>query len=148
LIDRALVLNPNLAVAWFSSGWLRIWLGEPDKALEQFAHAERQSPFDSLIPSVHAGIAFAHFCAGDYAKASSLAEQVMPERPHFNWALRFSAASYALAGRLEDAHAAMAHLRKLDPHLRVSDLKELAPLRRPDDLARYEQGMRIAGLPE
>ena len=29
-IDRALVLNPNLASAWFSSGWLRIRTNEPD----------------------------------------------------------------------------------------------------------------------
>src|SRR5262249_8424591 len=26
-VDRALALNPNLAPAWFASGWLRVWIG-------------------------------------------------------------------------------------------------------------------------
>jgi hypothetical protein len=28
-IDRALVLNPNLAWAWLFSGLMKVWLGEP-----------------------------------------------------------------------------------------------------------------------
>ena len=47
LIDRALVLNPNLAAAWFLGGFLRIWHGEPDEAIERFARAMRLSPLDS-----------------------------------------------------------------------------------------------------
>ena len=31
LIDRALVLNSNLAEAWFCGGWVKIWLGEPER---------------------------------------------------------------------------------------------------------------------
>jgi adenylate cyclase len=38
-VDRALVLNPNLAAAWYSSGWVRNWLGQSDLAIEHFAHA-------------------------------------------------------------------------------------------------------------
>src|ERR1700682_3638589 len=30
LIDRALVLNSNLAEAWSNGGWVKNWLGEPD----------------------------------------------------------------------------------------------------------------------
>jgi len=41
LIDRVLVLNPNLAAAWFLGGVLRIWRGEPDDAIERFARAIR-----------------------------------------------------------------------------------------------------------
>ena len=35
LLDRALVLNPNLAAAWFLGGFLRVWHGEPDDAIER-----------------------------------------------------------------------------------------------------------------
>jgi hypothetical protein len=31
LIDRALVLNSNLAEAWYFGGWAKIWLGEPER---------------------------------------------------------------------------------------------------------------------
>jgi adenylate cyclase len=37
LIDRALVLNSNLARAWYFGGWVKIWLGEPEPAIERFA---------------------------------------------------------------------------------------------------------------
>jgi adenylate cyclase len=69
--------------------------------------------------------------------------------PDYHDALRISAASNALAGRPEEAAKAMARLRQLDPNLRVSTLREIqGPYRRPEDHARYEEGLRKAGLPE
>ena len=41
LIDRALVLNPNLARAWNLSGWVRIYLGQSEVAIEHLARAMR-----------------------------------------------------------------------------------------------------------
>jgi hypothetical protein len=32
LIDRALLLNSNLAEAWSFGGWVKLWLGEPEAA--------------------------------------------------------------------------------------------------------------------
>src|SRR5712672_1853824 len=43
LIDKALALNPNLAAAWFLSGFLRIGRGEHEHAIERFARAMRRS---------------------------------------------------------------------------------------------------------
>ena len=48
LIDRALVLNSNLAEAWSFGGWVKIFLGEPEPAIERFARAMRLSPLDPL----------------------------------------------------------------------------------------------------
>ena len=45
-VDRALLLNPNLAAAWVLSGLLRFFRGETDVAIEHLARAMR------LIPSV------------------------------------------------------------------------------------------------
>ena len=39
-------------------------------------------------------------------------------------------------------------LRQLDPALRVSNLKDWIPLRRPEDFAKWADGLRKAGLPE
>ena len=54
----------------------------------------------------------------------------------------------ALAGKLEEARDAALRLMQLVPALRVSHVKALIPIRRPDDLARLEEGLRLAGLPE
>jgi tetratricopeptide (TPR) repeat protein len=58
-IDRALVLNPNLVMAWHSSGWVRVFLGEPEVAVEHLAHAMRLSPLDKLIFRAYGGTAYA-----------------------------------------------------------------------------------------
>jgi TolB-like protein/class 3 adenylate cyclase len=148
LIDRALELNPNLALAWYHSGWLRIWLGDPDIAIQHFARFRRMSPVDPLLIRTNSGIAFAHVLAGRYDEASLHAEQAVAENPDSHQALRMAAMSHALAGRMEKAQRAMARLRQIDPALRVSNLRDLTPLRRPEDVTTYAAAMRKAGLPE
>jgi len=147
-IDRALLFNANLAFAWFWGGYVKLWLGEPDAAIERFEHAMRLSPLDPRMPRVQAAIAEAHFHAGRYDEASSWAAIAIRE-VHFHNGLRIAAASNALAGRLEQARIAMARLRRLDPELRISNLRDIqGPYRRREDIARYEEAMRTAGLPE
>jgi tetratricopeptide (TPR) repeat protein len=148
LTARALVLNPNFALAWSVSGRIRVWLGEPELAIEHLEHSMRLSPFDPLAPTAQNGIAWAHFCAGRYDEASVWAKKALQESPKYHSAMRVLAASSALAGRLEDAHKTMARLHEIDPTLRVSDLRNFPPLRRPGDFARYTEGLRKAGLPE
>jgi tetratricopeptide (TPR) repeat protein len=107
----------------------------------------RLSPLDPVIGQIWGAIATAHFFAGRYDEASSWAEKAVRERPSPQ-AFRLAAASDALAGRLEKAKEAMARLRQLDPHRRISNLKDQYPVRKPEDLARLEDGLRKAGLPE
>ena len=148
-IDQALALNPNLAAAWHYSGWVRQYLGEPDLAIEHYARAMRLSPLDPLISWMQSANAHAHFFAGRYDMASSWAGMALRHPPDQLDALRIAAASNALAGWLEQARKALARLRHLDPALRVSNLRDrLGPFRRPEDIARYEEGLRKAGLPE
>jgi TolB-like protein/class 3 adenylate cyclase len=149
LIDRALVLNSNLAEAWNWGGWVKNWLGEPERAIERFARAMRLSPLDPRLTSMRNGIAFAHFFLGRYDEAASWAAMALQDSQGYQPGLRIAAASNAMAGRPEQAHKAMARLRELNPALRVSTLKDvLAPHRRAEDLSRYEEGLRRAGLPE
>jgi hypothetical protein len=39
-------------------------------------------------------------------------------------------------------------MRELDPTIKLSNLKDLHPFRRPEDFAHWVEGLRIAGLPE
>jgi tetratricopeptide (TPR) repeat protein len=149
LIDRALVLNSNSAEAWFYGGWAKIWLGEPEAAIERFARAMRLSPLDPRVASMRSGTAHAHFFLGHYDEAASWAAMALQDNPDFQPGLRAAAASNAMAGRPEQAHKAVARLRQLNPALRVSNLKDMrGPYRRAEDLSRYEEGLRRAGLPE
>jgi TolB-like protein/Flp pilus assembly protein TadD len=147
-MDRGLAVNPNLARAWMFSAWLRIWRGESDLALEHSAHAMRLSPLDPSMYAMHGAMAYAYFLAGRYDMASSCAEKAMRDNPTFLLTICTSAASNALAGRLEPARKAMARALELNPDLRASNLRDLAPFRRAEDFATFAKGLRKAGLVE
>ena len=148
LLDRALVLNPNLAAAWFLGGFLRAWRGESDGAIKYFEQAMRLSPLDPEMYRMQAGMAVAHLFAGRFDTASSWAEKAYRDLPSFLMVVGIIAASHALAGRTDEARRALHHLRQLDPALRISNLKDWLPIRRPEDLATFTDGLRRAGLPE
>jgi TolB-like protein/class 3 adenylate cyclase len=149
LIDRALVLNSNLAEAWFYGGWVKNYLSEPEPAIERFARAMRLSPLDPRVTAARAGTAHAHFFLGRYDEAASWAAMALQDNPDYQPGLRIAAASNAMAGRPEQAHQAVARLRQVNPALRVSTLKDVVgPYRRAEDLSRFEEGLRQAGLPE
>jgi len=147
-VDRALALNPNLAAAWFVSGFLKVWHGEPDDAIDRFTRAMRFSPLDPETYRMQAGMAMAHLFALRCDAASSWAEKAFRELPSYLMVVGIIAASHALAGRADEARRAMYHLRQLDPTLRISSLEDWLPIRRPEDLATLAEGLRIAGLPE
>src|SRR5262245_44076091 len=48
-IDRALSLDPNLARGWYASGWVRVYRGEPELAIDHQARAMRLSPLDPTL---------------------------------------------------------------------------------------------------
>ena len=149
LIDRALMLNSNLAEAWSFGGWVKNWLGEPEAAIERFARAMRLSPLDPRATEMRAGTAHAHFFLGRYEEAAWWAATTLQDNPDFQPGLLIAAASNAMAGRPEQAQKAVARLRQLNRTLRVSTLKDvLGPFRRAEDISRFEEGLRQAGLPE
>jgi adenylate cyclase len=148
-IDRALVLNPNLAVAWSASGWVRVHLGEPADAIECYERAMRLSPLDPLAYDTYAGMGYAHFFTGHYDEAVFWARKATQEQPSWAAAWRAAAMAYALSDRIVEAREAIIRLREIDPGLRLSNLARVTPpFRRPEDLARWTEGLRKAGLPE
>ena len=147
-VDRALSLNPNLAAVWVLSGLLRFYRGEPDVAIEHLARAMRLSPLDPTLYQMQVGTGFAYLLAGRFDDASSWAEKALREEPNYLPAAAVASASHALAGRLEEARQAMARLRRIDPALCMSNLKNWFPIRRPEHFASWAEGLRRAGLPE
>jgi tetratricopeptide (TPR) repeat protein len=148
LIGQGLELNPNHARAWGFSGWVNIWLGAPETAIEHLARALRLSPVDPYIFGMQGATAFAHFFAGRYGEAASWAQKAILHQPNYFPANTALAASHALAGRLEEANNSIQRVLQLSPSFRISDLADELPHRRPEDFARFADGLRRAGLPE
>jgi TolB-like protein len=147
-VDRALQLNPKLAAGWYVSGWIRLFLGEPEPAIEHLSYALRLGPSDPLLFKTQGALAYAHFLTGRYDDAALLASAALRVRPDYLTAVRAAAASHALAGRLDVARSLMAHMRSRDSALRMSNLEDLIPFYRSADFARWSEGLHRAGLPD
>ncbi|MGB3387660.1 MAG: CadC-family transcriptional regulator, partial [Pseudaminobacter sp.] len=85
---------------------------------------------------------------GRYDAATAWAEDSYTDLPSFLMTVSIIAASRALSGRLAEAQQAMEQLRKLDPALRITNLRKWLPINRDDNFAVFAEGLRKAGLPE
>lgn len=146
LIDRALELNPNLAVAWVNSGWINIWLDQPQSGLDHLALAGR---FDPTSQGTRIGAtAHAYFFLNRYEEALAQAEEVLRGSPDNHPALRIGAASASFAGYKDTAQRLVSHLQAVDPLLRVSNLANVLGPYKQAAIDKYREGLRLAGLPE
>ncbi len=147
LIERALTLNPNLALSWNLGGWVRLWLNQPDAAIDHFARAMRLSPLDVGFHGAETGTAFAHLRARRYEEASLWAEKALRDQPRSADAAQAVALSSALVGDLEKAKEAIRRLLEIAPNRRISTAlisKNLSPKAK----ARFIDILREAEMPE
>jgi len=100
------------------------------------------------LASARRDLAHAHFHAGRYGEAINWGEKALRERPGEASAARIIAAACALAGKMGQSQVAMRRVRELAPGLRVSNLRETLGPYAPDRYARYEEALRLAGLPQ
>src|SRR5262249_40261595 len=150
LIDRATILDPNMAWAWLFSGWTRIWLGEPEAANEHIGRALRLRPLDAHPPSMYGAMASTYFFVGRYDEALVWAERSVRERGGL-YTMAIVAASAALAGNVDRAREALNKLHSDYPSMSISAIftpGSVFPFRRPEDIARLAEGLRKAGLPD
>jgi TolB-like protein/Tfp pilus assembly protein PilF len=145
-IDQALLLNPNLARAWNLSGWVRVWLGEPDIAIEHLARAMRLSPLDFAFHAMEAATAHAHLRAGRYLEATTWAEKAFRDQPNNLEALTAIAIANVLGGDIDKAQAAMKQLLRIAPNRRISNY--FLPYVPDERRALVGDALRKAGMPE
>ena len=148
IIERAIALNPHLAIAWQLSGTVQAFLGRSEVAIEHTTRAMRLSPLDPSLSLMQSSLALAYFIAGRYDDASIWSDRAIQEGTSFLPAFRMAVASKALAGRQEEARNALGRMLQIDPTARISNSAERALFRRLQDVTRFEDGLRKAGLPE
>lgn len=86
-----------------------------------------------------------HFVAGRYQEAVDAALALANPYPAVYQRL---AATYPYLGRMDEARAAMAKFRELEPQASIELYARTMPFKRKDDLDRFLDGLRQAGLPE
>jgi TolB-like protein/Flp pilus assembly protein TadD len=150
LIDKSLALNPNSASAWISSCFVRAQLGDTDKALQHFAHAQRLNPRDSMHHVQWHAAALAHFVAGRHEKAADAATKALKERPAYPPPLRLMISICGLRGRIDEGRAYIQRLLAVNPDATIARLDALwqpSVKRNQRVFDQYLEGLRLAGMP-
>jgi hypothetical protein len=93
-------------------------------------------------------MATCHYLCGRHDEAASWAEAALQSQPNHLYARCVLVASYAMAGRIDEARRACVTFRQFDPGARVSTINDRMGFRREEDVQRLQQGLRLAGLPE
>ena len=148
LIDQALSVNQNLAQGWANRAVVSSIFGEHDAAIEQVSHAFRLSPIDPEIYRSEVTLAFAHLCLGRYAEASNWAMKALARQSNFLPAMRAATAAHALAGNMAEARRILGQMYRLDPTLTQSNYRNKSYFRRTEDIERFVEGFRLAGMAE
>ena len=105
-------INPSFAYGWQRSGWLRLWAGQPDLAIDHFETALRLNPRDPA-PATLMGIGVGHFFARRLEDARAMLLRSLQLQPGWVPTSRFLAACSAHLGRLDEAREIIEQLRAL-----------------------------------
>jgi TolB-like protein/Tfp pilus assembly protein PilF len=146
MVEQAITLNPNLAVAWHSRGWVSLMCGEAERAVESFDRMIRLSPLDPLRIGAWNGSSFAFFHLRRYEEgyASAMKSIQFATNAHTLGAFVVNCVG---AGRAVEAREAVAQLLKLQPDFRTSHVHEAFPIRSLAERGRIASALREAGLP-
>ncbi len=148
LHDRAISLNPNLAIAWCFSGFSHSYLGAHDTAIARMRQAIELSPSDPHLFFFQAAIVTPHLLRGEFEAAAAAGRAAIELNPWFSSAFKAHLAALGNLGCEREAADVRARLLKLEPGFTVRDAIRRSPLTRPEDVARYAEGLRGGGLAE
>jgi TolB-like protein/class 3 adenylate cyclase/Tfp pilus assembly protein PilF len=148
LLDQAVRIDANNAWGWTWLGAAKNGFGQPEAAIKDLERALRLSPIDTMIFLPQGFMATSHYLCGRYDEAASWAETALQSQPNHLHALCVLVASQAMAGRIVAARQACVAYQQFDPTARVSNITDRIALRRGEDIEKFEQGLRLAGLPE
>jgi adenylate cyclase len=140
LVDRAVASNPSYARGWYLGGLIRLWAGDPDRAVADIEKSIRLNPRDRLGVQTFL-IGTAHFFSHRFEQAIATLLLAAQEHPGWPSTYRFLASSYAHLGRFRDAEEAVARLREVTTAVMPTSVEQY---RKPEYRELYLSGFRLA----
>jgi tetratricopeptide (TPR) repeat protein len=148
LHERAITLNPNLALAWCFSGLSHVCLGRHEDALRRINQAILLSPADPHRFVFDAALIVPSLMTGDCPGAVEAGRRAVELNPLFSFTYQFYLAALGWMQLPLEAREVLDRLLGLEPDFSVEAAMLRLPLRRGEDVARYAEGLRRAGLRE
>ena len=153
--EAIIMENPGEPWAYKEIGLSTLYLGKPEQALDWFAKADRMGPRDPGRWTWLDGRGHAFILLEREEDAVRALINALDANPKNVSSHAFLAAAYALVGRSEEAHAALAAYLERHPGTRVSTFRTLSPVPLALTGPNYRQlrahlneGLLKAGMPE
>jgi len=137
LADRSLDLSPSSAGSWVIGGWLRLWAGQPDSAIEHFKAAiNPRGPFAGAFLGAGVGCVL----ASRFNKAEAMLLRSLQGLSDWGAPYRWLASCYAHMKRPDDAKEMIRALRAIPADVVPTGI----PYRNPAHRELFLSGLRLA----
>jgi len=127
VIRKALALDGGSAWAWSRSGWLDLYRGDPESAIERFKIGLDLAPQDPLGFNSVVGIGCACLMTGNYVDAARWQQNALREHPSALWVHRTMCPAYVLSGERAEARRSLDAWRAHHPGLNLSEVQRGMP---------------------
>lgn len=148
LHERALSLNPNLAMAWALSAITYAYMGDAEEAERRNDRYKKLSPFDPYAFIFDGFYTVIHMLKRDYESAAVAGRAVTQMNPSLSAGFKPYLAALGHLGRAQEATVARQRLLAIEPDFTIERFLRTTPLQRENDRELYAQGLRLAGVPE
>lgn len=144
-LEQAIDLSPNFALGHYTLAFVHSQGGDPRAAVRFSDHSRHLSPFDPLLFGMLGARAMALVRLKQFDEAAEWGLKAAARPNAHAHILAIAAYCLALAGRLEEARAQMAAIRKRLPGYRVDDFLTAMQFA-PESAELFRQGARRIGL--
>ncbi len=143
-LERAVSLDPNDAEVLMGLGNVLTWAGRPEEAIGYITKAMRNNP---IYPAYYLwNMGHAYYLMEEYEEAIAAFERAINIDPNFWPSHVYSALSYGVLGREEEARSAVAEVLKLDPDFSLETLCRRAPYKKKAHSELFFSVLRNLGL--
>jgi len=146
LHERALTLNPNLAMAWAFSGIAHLYLGDWEEGERRLQRYKQLSPMDPSAFHYDVGFSLVALMKRDYEGAVASGRTVSEMNPAFSAACKPYLAALGHLGQLQEAAVVRRRLLAIDPGFTIEAHLKNTPFERTQDREHFAQGLRLAGI--
>jgi TolB-like protein len=147
LQERALTLNPNLAMAWALSAAALAYIGDFDEAERRMQRYKKLSPLDPHAFFYDTVSIMVALLKRDHETAVALGRAVSELNPGFSSAFRLYLSALGHLGRREEADMVRKRLLSLEPSFTIRRFLETTPFERLQDREHISIGLKRAGVP-
>ncbi len=144
MCSKGIELNPSYPFGYQALCVTRLYLGEPEAAIEAIETAIRISPNDVVLPVWLSLLSAGHYLARNYEKAAEVASLGVQRGPNYSLGWRCLAGALGQLGRLDEAREALEQFLARTPGF-TSQTARLGAFRDEAVFQHWLEGLRKAG---